>query len=156
MTNNVITKSGALIQLGATDVGKYIRIQDSEHVRIRVLEFGPVVGDEIYIEHVGYKSVEFDTCVGATLNYLDRFYPSIVGMFGVVTLKCVAANEWTMFGALAPKPDWQVNIDYGLGLSWELMPVVDVDWTVELANLEASIGSLQAPTANTIVCVVTP
>jgi len=67
VTNNVITKSGALIQLDATAVGKYIRIQDSEHVRIRILEFDPQIGDEITIEHVCFKSVVFDMCVGATI-----------------------------------------------------------------------------------------
>ena len=155
MTNNVITKSGALIQLDGTAVGKYIRIMDSEHVRIRVLEFGPTVGDEIYIEHTGFKSVVFDTCIGATLRYLDRFYPSIIGMYGVVTLKCVGVDEWVMFGALTPKPEWQTAVDYGLGLSYELMPVVDIDWTAALAELEESIGSLNPPTASSIVCTVT-
>lgn len=156
MTNNVITKSGALIQLDAADVGKYIRVQDPEHVRIRVLEFDPVIGDEIYIEHLCFKSVVFDMCVGATIHHLDRFYPEIIGMYGVVTLKCVAANEWVLFGALIPKPEWQTAVDYGLGLSYELMPVVDIDWTAALAELEASIGSLTVPTSATISCTVTP
>lgn len=155
MTNNVITKSGALIQLDGTAVGKYIRIMDSEHVRIRVLEFGPQIGDEITIEHVCFKSVVFDMCVGATIRHLDRFYPEILGKYGVVSLKCVAVNEWVLFGALIPKPEWQTAVDYGLGLNYELMPVVDVDWSVVLAELEESIGSLDAPTSASIVCTVT-
>jgi len=76
-------------------------------------------------------------------------------MYGVVSLKCVAANEWVLFGALIPKPEWQTAVDYGLGLSYELMPVVDIDWTDALAELEESIGSLVAPTSATITCTVT-
>ena len=155
MANNVITRSGALITLSADDVGKYIRVQDPEHVRIRMLEFGPQIGDEIYIEHLCFKSVVFDMCVGATIRHLDRFYPEILGMYGVVTLKCVAANEWVLFGALIAKPEWQTAVDYGLGLSYELMPVVDIDWVAALAELEESIGSLEAPTSATITCTVT-
>jgi hypothetical protein len=154
MPNNVITKSGALIQLSATDVGQYIRIVDTEHVRIRILEFNPQIGDEITIEHVCYKSVVFDVCIGASIKYLDRFYPEILGMFGVVSLKCVAANEWVLFGALIPKPQWQTTVDEGLGLNYQLFPVVDVDWTAALTELEAAIGSLEAPTSATITCNV--
>jgi hypothetical protein len=156
MPNNVITKSGALIQLSATDVGQYIRIVDTEHVRIRLLEFNPQVGDEIHIEHVCMKSVVFDICVGATIRLMERLYPEIQGMYGVVSLKCVGPNEWVLFGALIPKPKWQTTVDYGLGLTYDLMPVVDVDWVAQLAILEASIGSLDTPVSPTIVCAITP
>ena len=153
--SEVIVRSGALIELTAADVGKYIRLVDTEHMRVRVLEFAPQVGDVIHVEHVGMKSVVFDMCVGATIRHLNRFYPEILGMYGVVTLKCVGPNEWVLFGALTPKPEWQTAVDYGLGLSYELMPVVDIDWTAALAELEASIGSLEAPTSASIVCTVT-
>ena len=153
--SDVIARSGVLIELTAADVGKYIRVIGSEHMRIRVTEFGSTPGDEIHIEHVSLKSVVFDTCVGATIRHLDRCYPELLGMYGVATLKCVALDEWVLFGALIPKPAWQIAVDYGLGLTYDLMPVVDVDWTAELAQLEASLGSLTAPTSATIVCTVT-
>ncbi len=153
--SDVVTMSGQLIQLDATAVGKYIRVVDQEHVRIRLLEFNPQIGDQITIEHVCMKSVVFDMCVGATIRVMDRFYPEIMGMYGVVSLKCVGPNEWVMFGALIPRPEWQVAVDKGLGLTYELYPVVNVNWQVELARLEESIGSLQAPTSATIVCTVT-
>lgn len=155
MPSPVVTESGALIELTAFHVGKYVRIKGNVHSQIRVSEFNPQIGDEIYVEHASYKSIFFEVCIGATLRYLDRFYPSILGMYGVVTLKCVGENEWVLFGALTPKPEWQTAVDYGLGLNYELMPVVDVDWTAALAELEASIGSLNPPTSSTIVCTVT-
>ena len=153
--SEVIVRSGALIELTAADVGKYIRLVDTEHMRVRMLEFNPNVGDEITLEHVCMKTVVFDTCVGATLRIMDRFYPEILGMYGVVSLKCVAANEWVLFGALIPRPEWQIAVDEGLGLTYDLYPTVNVNWQVELARLEESIGSLVAPTSATIVCTVT-
>jgi hypothetical protein len=152
--SDVVIKSGQLIQLVADDIDKYIRVIDPEHVLIRVLEFNPPIGSEIHIEHVCMKTVVFDICIGATIRLLDRFYPEIMGMYGVVTLKCVGTNEWVLFGALTPKPQWQTTVDKGLGLTYDLHPVVDVDWAVELAILEASIGSLETPTSATVVCTV--
>lgn len=153
--SDVIVKSGQLIELTAADVGKYVRIVDSEHVRIRVAEFDPQIGDVITVEHVCMKSVVFDMCIGATIRIMDRFYPEIMGMYGVVSLKCVGPNEWVMFGALIPRPEWQVAVDKGLGLTYDLYPTVNVNWQVELARLEEAIGSLNAPTSATIVCTVT-
>jgi hypothetical protein len=101
------------------------------------------------------KSIVFDLCVGATIRVMERFYPEILAIYGVVTLKCVAQDEWVLYGCLTPKPEWQTAIDYGLGLNYNLTPIVDVDWTAELARLEESIGSLTAPTSATIVCTVT-
>lgn len=153
--SNVVTKDGNLITLGATDVGKYVRIVEPGNVMIQVDTFNPVLGDTIDVEHVSLATVAFNMCEGATIFKLDRFYPEILGTYGVVTLKCVGPNQWNLFGALRPKPEWQMDLDSYPNLSWGLNPVVNIDWQAELAILEAALAAVNSPGLPVITCTLT-
>ncbi len=153
--SDVITKDGNFIVLGAADVGKYVRIVEPGNVMIRVDTFNPVVGDVIEIEHVSLATVAFDMCEGAALRLMDRFYPEILGTYGVVMLKCIGPNEWNLSGALRPKPEWQMDVDSFPNLSYGLHPVVDIDWQTELAALEAALAQINSPGLPVITCQVT-
>ena len=153
--SNVIQKDGNFISLVQGDVGKYVRIVEPGNVMIRVENFNPAIGDVIEVEHVSLASVVFDCINGARLRLLDRFYPEILGTYGVVVLKCVGANEWNLSGALKPKPEWQMDVDSFPNLSYGLNPVVNIDWQAELAALEAALAEVNSPGLPVISCTVT-
>lgn len=151
----VVTKDGALIQLTADDVGKYVRIVEPGNVMVQITEFSPALGSEIYIEHCSLNRVAFDKCTGALIRHLDMFYPEILGLYGVVTLVCIGPNEWNLFGALRPKPEWQLDIDSNVNLSYGLNPIVDEDWETQLTTLEATLETLQPPIDYELSCTIT-
>ncbi len=153
--SEVITKDGNFIVLGATDVGKYVRIVEPGNVMIRVDNFTPQVGDVITVEHMSLASVVFDVINGAQLLYMSRFYPQILDTYGVVTLTCVGTNQWNLCGALKPKPEWQLDVDSFPNLSYGLNPVVNVDWETQLAQLEESLALINSPGLPVISCTVT-
>lgn len=142
--NDVITRDGPLLLLTEADVGKYIRVQDPGNVRIQVNTFNPEIGATITLEHVSLGRVDIEVIEGATIRVLEMFYPEILGMYGVVTLKCVASNEWVLFGALRPKPDWQLDVDRGTGLNYELDFALDTDWATELEQLNAQLDAFKS------------
>ena len=152
--SETITKDGNFIVLGATDVGKYIRIVEPGNVIIRIDTFGPQLGDTIEIEHMSLATVGFDKNNGAHIRHMGRFYPEILETFGVVTLRCIGTNEWNLSGALRPKPEWQLDVDSFPNLSYGLNPVVNVDWATELAALEASLAAINSPGLPVISCSV--
>lgn len=152
--SNVIAKDGNFIQLTQTDVGKYVRIVEPGNVMIRVENFNPAIGDVIEVEHVSLMAVVFDCVNGASLRFLDRFYPEILGTYGVAVLKCVGSNEWNLSGALKPKPEWQLDVDSYPNLSYGLHPIVDVDWAAELQVLEEALATINSPGLPTISCTV--
>lgn len=152
--SNVIEKDGNFISLTQDDVGKYVRIVEPGNVMIRVENFNPAIGDVIEVEHVSLASVVFDCINGASLRLLDRFYPEILGTYGVVVLKCVGTDEWNLSGALKPKPEWQMDVDSFPNLSYGLNPIVDIDWTAELAALEAALAEVNSPGLPVISCTV--
>lgn len=153
--NNVIEKTGNLITLTASDVGKYVRIVEPGNVMIQVEMFNPVLGDTIDVEHFSLATVAFDFCEGATLRKMDRFTGEILGTYGVCTLKCIGPNEWNVFGALKPKPEWQIDLDSYPNLSWGLHPVVDIDWVTELEALEEALAHINSPGLPVITCTLT-
>lgn len=143
MFSEVIVRDGALIELTSADVGKYIRVVDPGNCRLRMTEFSPALGDEIHVEHVSLGRVDIDVLVGATIRIMPMFYPELLGIYGVVTFKCVGTNEWVCFGCLKPRADWQLDIDRGTGLNYELDYALDVDWEAEFLALEASIDAFK-------------
>lgn len=84
------------------DVGKYNRCTNNItiHVNPDATTKWPV-NSEMHFEQAGINTIKFVAEAGATVNVMSIFKLESGGQFGVVTLKKVAANTWTLFGALA-------------------------------------------------------
>lgn len=89
--------------LALTDVGAYLRSTSAAAVTLTVPAQSSVAwaaDTEIHIEQGGAGAVTVAGDVGVTINKLATSAPVIAGQHGVVTLKRVAENVWTLFGAL--------------------------------------------------------
>lgn len=101
---SVTTNGGTAITLGVTDAGEYIQTTSSVAVTITVAPQSAeawAADTEIHIEQAGTGAVDFVGGSGVTINHLAAVDPIIAGRYGVVTLKRVAEDVWTLFGALA-------------------------------------------------------
>lgn len=89
--------------LALTDVSKYLRSTSATDVTFTVADQASIawpVDAEIHIEQAGAGAVTIDAASGVTINRLAASTATTAGQFGVVTLKRVAENVWTLFGAL--------------------------------------------------------
>lgn len=99
----VTASASTSIVLGLTDAGDYLRTTAASAVSIEVPPQSSVswaTDTEIHIEQAGEGAVSIVAGSGVTINHLATRSMVIEGRYGVVTLKRVGTNTWTLFGAL--------------------------------------------------------
>ncbi|MBV2132057.1 collagen-like protein [Pseudomonas sp. MAP12] len=89
--------------LALTDAGAYLRSTSATALTLTVPAQAGVawaVDTEVHIEQGGAGAVTIAAASGVTVNKLATSTVNIAGQYGVATLKRVAENVWTLFGAL--------------------------------------------------------
>lgn len=84
---------------------KYIRLTAADPTTFTVprnLDVAYPVGTTLTVEQAGAGAVNIAPGSGVTLRYLPTMTLNVAGRYSVVQLVQVAANEWTVFGALEP------------------------------------------------------
>jgi hypothetical protein len=95
--------SSAATELDATLAGMYMRCNRTSAMVITVPPDTTVKwrdSEEMTFEQANTGSVTFAAGSGVTINKMATNSLAIAGQFGVVTLKKVGTNTWTLFGAL--------------------------------------------------------
>lgn len=99
----VAVNSGTAITLALTDANKYLRATSASGVTITVPPQSSVAwpaNSEVHIEQAGTGGVVIAAGAGVTLNKPAGYNAKIMSQYAVVTLKRVAADTWTLIGAL--------------------------------------------------------
>lgn len=99
----VAESAATSITLALADAGQYLRTTNAAAVTITVPAQASVAWaayTEIHIEQGGAGAVTISAGAGVTVNRLSGATPTVAGRYGVVTLKRIAENTWTLFGAL--------------------------------------------------------
>lgn len=99
----VTSNAGTAITLALTDASKYIRTTDAAGVTITVPPQSSVAwaaDTEIHIEQASTGAVTITAGAGVTINKPTGYNAKTMSQYAVVTLKRVAADTWTLIGAL--------------------------------------------------------
>lgn len=99
----VTANAGTAITLALTDASKYIRTTDAAGVTITVPPQSSAAwpaDTEIHIEQAGVGAVTIAAGAGVTINKPTGYNAKTMSQYAVVTLKRVAADTWTLIGAL--------------------------------------------------------
>lgn len=99
----VVGDAGTAITLALSHAGQYLRTTAATAVTLTVPPQSSAAwaaDTEIHIEQAGAGAASIAAGAGVTINKLGTASATIAGQFGVVTLKRVAQDVWTLFGAL--------------------------------------------------------
>lgn len=99
----VVTAAATSITLALSDAGQYLRPTSASAVTVTVAPQSSVAWQadtEIHIEQGGSGAVTIAGGADVTVNRLAGTVARIAGQYGVVALKRVGENVWTLFGAL--------------------------------------------------------
>lgn len=92
---NVVASTYTLV---GSDKGYYIRIKSSVKHDLIIPASTFQTGDEILVEQADVGKVEFLPASGVTLRNTSQFKNISFGIYAVIGLKMVAANEWVITG----------------------------------------------------------
>lgn len=87
--------------VAAADAGKYKRSLATSAANVIIVVDRFSIGQEVHFRQVGSGQLTFSGGTGVTLNGVTGFYNKSFGVGAVVTIKCVAPNEYDLFGHLA-------------------------------------------------------
>lgn len=96
---NVIT--AATLVLSEVHASQYLRFISTSGTEVNVPSGTFPVNAEIHFRQVSIGAVTLVPAAGVTINVPAGFGPGSDAQGATFTLKCVAADEWDLFGALA-------------------------------------------------------
>jgi hypothetical protein len=100
----VVTKSGATLTPALADRNTYMRCTAAGGCVVTLDDDAAVdfpIGAELHFRQ-DQGQITFEAVTGVTINGVAGFLDATAGAGAVATLKKVAANEWDLFGLLAP------------------------------------------------------
>lgn len=92
--------SAADYMIKEEDIDHWLHVVNPTSSIMRIPAAGWPGNTEITIEAANLGQVRVYPEAGVTLNVLDTFHPVIAGKGGVITIKQVEPNVWTVFGTL--------------------------------------------------------
>lgn len=96
------TVSTTTYDLLSTDANKYKRCTNAAGCAVMVpVDLAILVDSEIYFRSVGAGPVVIDWPTDVTVNVPEGYLPETAGQHSTIFLKCVAADEYDLDGALA-------------------------------------------------------